>query len=136
MRHAAYNPALIPSAAQRRHAKSENCRRELLALERVVTLVTALPAPAMPDNLWAGVAAGIAARPQPMARWWRTAAGMAVAAGLLVGVMVARTRPAPLPVASAVADGYSARHALLSAQDPLADRAGLGVVLISDRSTP
>jgi len=41
-----------------------------------------------------------------------------------------------LPAASAEASAYVTRHDLLSAQDPLADRAGLAVRLIAAEDRP
>jgi len=128
-------------AAQRRRigehiAACDACRRELAALEGAVRSVSLLPEPAMPDDLWPGIAARIAPRPHPVAAWWRALAGAGVLATLLVGSLLAfRTEP-PLPAASAEASAYVTRHDLLSAQDPLADRAGLAVRLIAAEDRP
>lgn len=113
------------------------CERELLALARTAQLVEALPAPAVPDHLWQEVAVRLQPAParQYAGWWWRTTAGVGVAALLLFGIAVTRLYTPSLPAATAGASAYVAQHELLSAQDPLADRAGIGVLLASDRSS-
>ena len=110
----------------------EACRRELAALETVVRTVSSLPAPAMPPDLWQGVAARIAVQPRRQSAWWRALTGAGVVATLLVGSALSYRWVSPtLPTASGDASVFVTRHELLSAQDPLADRASFGVMLIS-----
>jgi|GEM_PF-1646764 len=118
--------------AQRRRiaehvAACEACRRELAALENAASAVALLPEPAMPDDLWPGIAARLAPRRHPVALWWRALAGAGMLAILLFGSMTAYRARQPLPMASTQASAFVTRHELLAAQDPLADRASLAV---------
>jgi len=113
------------------------CRQELQALARTVQLLEALPAPVLPDALWAGVADRLPVRPRPAfwPGWGRLAAGAGVAVALALALFVPRLTT-PLSVASSATSPYVADHALLSAQDTFADRTSVGVVLASQRSAP
>lgn len=107
-----------------------HCRREMLALAKTADLLQAAPVPIMPDDLWSGVAARIRTpRRSWHSMWWKTAAGMGVAASLVVGLFVMNTNNASLPTASPATSAYVVDHQFLSVQDPLADRASLGVML-------
>lgn len=112
-------------------AACAECRTVLAGLAGTDRLLAALPAPVMPADLWPGVAQRLHAR----RTWWQvwgkatTAAGLA--ASLLLGYLAYHGATATLPTASGMANGYVADHQLLSAQDPLADRASLGVALTS-----
>ncbi|HEY3379960.1 MAG TPA: zf-HC2 domain-containing protein [Armatimonadota bacterium] len=134
---AAYHADALPEAARRalaaHLAECAACRRELAALDGVGHALASLPAPALPEDIWPAVAARINARPHRVARWWQTAVGLGLAASVFMGLLT--MRGAPLPTASSAAASYAADHALLSAQDPLADRAGIGVMLASQENT-
>ena len=121
----------------RRHlARCPRCQRELAALSGAQRLLESLPAPPLRADLWPGVAARLQARPRRWrAGWWAAAMGVGVAASLFVGLLTAR--PTPLPTApSSEAAPYMVQHELLGAQDPLADRAGIGVVLAAEGGSP
>jgi len=123
-------------AARRRHiaghvAECETCRRELAALEKAAGAVALLPEPVMPDNLWPGIAARIAPRRHRVAVWWRALAGAGMLALLFFGSMAVNRPSQPLPMASTEESAFVARHELLAAQDPLADRASLAVRMIA-----
>ena len=110
------------------------CRQEMLALQRTAQVLRAVPAPAMPDDLWPGVAARIAALPRRSALpWlWRTAAGVGLAASLLLGLLFNRPS-ASLPSAPEVVTPYVAQHQLLSTRDALSDRASLASQLSTEQ---
>lgn len=113
------------------------CRQEVTALRATARLLEAMPAPEMPADLWPGVAARLQApRPHGWVRWWKVAMGAGVAASLLIGLAITRLQtPPPMPLASSTAaTSYVSEHEFLSAQDPLADRASLGVLLAAQRS--
>ena len=113
------------------------CQQELMALQQTTRILQDLSAPRIPDDLWSGVAARITSTPRrTMAPWlWRTAAGVGLSASLLVGILV-MNRPQPsLPYATAAATSYVSQHQLLSARDPLSDRASIGVLLASDQGS-
>jgi len=114
------------------------CQRELQALESTVQLLATLPVPALPDNLWAGVAQHLPNNPRIAfrQRWWKALAGAGVAAGIAIGLLVMHAPNARLPIAPASASAYVADHALLSSQDTFADRASIGVMLALQRSEP
>ncbi len=122
--------------AIRRHlADCAVCRRELRALERAVRLLEAMPAPALPEHVWAGVAARLPAN-RRMAfrrRWWKVLAGAGAAAGMVLGLLILHPKSPALPVAPDSASSYVANHALLSAQDAFADRASIGVMLAAQQ---
>ncbi|MHB9026104.1 MAG: zf-HC2 domain-containing protein [Armatimonadota bacterium] len=137
---AEYQADVLPTAAAervRQHvAGCEPCRRELAALAEAGQLVAALPTPVTPDNLWAGVAARLPVHPHrsPLSWWWKTAAGFGLAAALFAGLTFSRSHQGTLPMASSEAVTYVTDHQLLSARDPLADRAGLGVMLAAQET--
>jgi predicted anti-sigma-YlaC factor YlaD len=128
-------------AAQRRRiaehvAACDACRRELAAMDSAIRVVSTLPEPAIPVDLWPGIAARIAPHPHPVATWWRALAGAGVLATLLVGSVLVFRTPEPLPVASAEASSFVTRHEFLTTRDPLADRASLAVRMISQEERP
>jgi hypothetical protein len=117
-------------------ATCAQCRHELAALNSTTHLLARLPAPTMPTDLWPGVAQRLQTRPRWSHLWWRVTASAGVAATLLVGFVAYRgNQTGPLPAAPAMTANYVRNHQLLSAQDPLADRASLGIALASYRST-
>lgn len=137
---AAYQTDALAAAERRRigeHvAACEACRKELAALEEAAVMVSALPPPAMPDNLWPGIAARLEPRRRPIAVWWRALVGAGMLAALLLGSAQAYRASQPLPVASAEASAFVTRHEFLATRDPLADRASVGVMLISQEERP
>lgn len=115
-----------------------HCRQEIMALQLSTQMLQGLPTPCIPDNLWSGVAARIAAPPRrTVAPWlWRTSAGIGLAASLLVGMLITNRPQPPLPYATSATAPYVSQHQLLSARDPLADRASLGVRLAAEQGSP
>lgn len=110
------------------------CQREMAALERTAHVLTQLSPPAMPQDLWPGVAQRLQARKRTQV-WWRLAATAGMAASLLVGWLTWQgNQTAPLPAAPVASAQYIEDHQFLSAGDPLADRASLGMALASSRS--
>lgn len=109
------------------------CRQEIVALQQTVQMLHGLPAPRMPDNLWLGVAARISSPSRRGASsWvWKTAAGVGLAASILIGIVLSNPPAPSLPYATTSTSSYVMQHQLLSARDPLSDRAHLGVVLTS-----
>lgn len=107
------------------------CRQEILALQRTAQMLAAMPAPRIPADLWMGVAARITAPPRRLRAHWlgKTAAGFGVAACVITAVLFGVRQQPALPSAIASASPYVTQHQLLSARDPLADRANLGVLL-------
>ena len=114
------------------------CRRNLADLERVKTLLRALPEVEPPSGLFAGVRAELerpAALLGPLGDWLRAAfrrpavAAVAVLlAVLLIALPMAKGRIDRLQAANVGVDVYVREHALLSATDPFADRAYLGLL--------
>ncbi|MHB0935777.1 MAG: zf-HC2 domain-containing protein [Armatimonadota bacterium] len=137
---AAYQTDAVNATERRRideHvAACATCRHELAALEEVAGMVSALPQPAMPDNLWPGVAARLEPRRTPVSAWWRALAGAGMLAVLLFGSVQAYHASQPLPMASETASAFVTRHEFLTAQDPLVDRASVGVMMISQEERP
>ncbi len=116
-------------------ANCDACQAELQALERTIQLLERVPTPAPPDNLWAGVADRLPARPRAFVwhQWWKTATGAGVVAGIAIALFVARTATTRLPAAPATTSSYVAENALLSTQDIFADRASVGIMLAAQR---
>lgn len=112
----------------------ERCRQEIAALQQTVQMLRGLPTPGIPDNLWAGVATRISSPSrQGASPWvWKTAAGVGLVASLLIGIWVSNPPAPSLPYATTATSSYVTQHQLLSARDPLSDRAHLGVVLTAD----
>lgn len=133
--------ALANRARETMHRHVEHCaacQREVQALARTVRLLETLPAPTMPEAIWAGVAQRLPATPHVAfrRRWWKVLAGAGVAAGIGIGLLVMPPPHSRLPEAPATTSAYIADHALLSTQDTLADRASAGVLLAAQRSAP
>ncbi len=114
------------------------CRAELARLERVKTLLGALPEVEPPAGLFADVLRLKRREPVlgPLVEWMRSAfrrPAVAVAAGvlaiLLVALPMAKGRIDRLQAANVGVDVYVREHALLSAADPFADRAYLGLLV-------
>jgi anti-sigma factor RsiW len=106
------------------------CAAELAALERAAAAFATLPAPEPPD-LWPEIAAAIAT-PQP--RWapvWRPVLAGALSLTLLTGGAWWAMRQPVLPVApvNRVSAEYAAQYRLARINDPLADRAALGLLV-------
>lgn len=121
------------AALQRHLAACAGCRQELEAQRRMVAALNALPAPALPEHLWQGVADRLA--PRPVFRW-QWAIGLGATAALALGILFTQLATPELPTAPVSASAYTLHHELLSARDPLADRATLGVLLAAQQDTP
>lgn len=118
-------------------AECPRCRAEMSALQQTCCLLEALPSPALPDTLWAGVAERLQPAPRRMsAHCWKMAAGLGVAAMVLCGFLANRPQQPALPADGAYASSYVIEHELLASQDSLADRAALGARLIVPRGKP
>lgn len=107
------------------------CQQEINTVQRTMQLVEAMPKPQMPMDLWPGIATRLTTLPQRTVRpWvWRTMTGVGLVASLLVGMLMLRRPEPPTSVATVTAASYVSQHQLLSARDPLTDRASLGVML-------
>jgi anti-sigma factor RsiW len=108
------------------------CAAELAALERTGTLLAALPRPEPPAGLWDGVAAATidrAPRRAPLP-WWKPALTLAGLALVLVGGWVRHTATTPLPALQGTPAAYAVEYRLAHLQDPLADRAAVGLTLV------
>jgi anti-sigma factor RsiW len=115
------------------------CRRDLAELEQVKTLLGALPEVEPPAGLFADIRRELE-RPAPvlgpLGGWLRGAfrrpavvAAAALLAVLLIALPLAKGRIDRLQAANVGADVYVREHALLSATDPFADRAYLGLLI-------
>lgn len=118
-------------------AECARCRQEVQAIQRLADVLEALPLPQIPGDLWAGVVARIDARPRRgiLPRLWQTFAGIGIAASLISGILMMNRPQTSLPSPSGVSASYVSRHRLLSARDPLADRANIGVMLAADQGS-
>lgn len=114
------------------------CQRELRALQRTGTLLNALPPEEPPPGLWDAVRREIEpapAREPARAPWWelfrlpRLAYAAAAAAVIVAAIVVFRPQQ-PLPITEA-AEGadYIERHEMLAWNDPLSDKAALGLIV-------
>ena len=137
---AAYQSELLTTSEHERvhqHlAACQHCRQEMIALDSSIQLLQSAPPPTVPENLWAGVATRLPVVPRRTIGqwWWKVTASSALAAGLVLGLLSMRQPSVVLPVASGSSISYVADHELMTAQDPLADRAGIGLMLASQRS--
>lgn len=114
------------------------CRRDLLELRRVRSLLGALPEVEPPSGLLNDLrdaALGRAGRGGPL-EWLRgafrrpaVAAAAMGAAVLLIALPLAKGRIDRLQAASVGVDVYVREHAVLSATDPFADPAYLGLLI-------
>lgn len=110
------------------------CQQEMAALKQTCHTLARLPQPALPPDLWPGVAQRLQTRRNRLA-WWRVLTSAGVAASLFVGWLTLRgyQGDAP-PTAPTITSQYVRDHQLLSSSDPLTDRASLGLALASYRS--
>jgi len=137
---AAYqSKSLTPTERERIYqhlAACPHCAQQMTALDNSIQLLQSAPPPTVPENLWAGVATRLPVTPQRTIGqwWWKVAASSALAAGLVLGLLSMHQPSAVLPVVSGSSISYVADHELMTAQDPLADRAGIGLMLASQRS--
>ena len=113
------------------------CQRELRALQRTGTLLNAMPQEEPPPDLWDAVRRQIEAPTREPARAsWQAMfrlprlAYATVAAAIIVTAVVLLNPPRP-PSASEVAEGadYIERHEMLAWNDPLSDKAALGLIV-------
>jgi predicted anti-sigma-YlaC factor YlaD len=114
-------------------AQCPACQAELTALTRAVAMLEQLPTPVPPSGLWAGIAAVTVQQPARRLVWWQPAVATATLALLLAGGWLLRPiSPTPLSAGGAMANAYAAQYRLSQMQDPLADRAGVGLLLVED----
>lgn len=113
------------------------CQQEVAIFHRLTNILETLPPAQMPANLWSGVAERIATHPQHhiFRRFWPALAGVGVAASLLAGLLLTNHQQPLLPSPSLGVAEYVSQHQLLSARDPFADRASLGVILASEQGS-
>ena len=113
-----------------------NCHQEVLALQRTTLLLHNMPQPIIPTDMWPDVAARIVLLPRfELVTWlWRGALGVGVLASVAMSVFLLNRPRSPLLDAPYAATPYVLQHQLLSARDPLADRANVGVLLSSRQS--
>lgn len=115
------------------------CRRDLAELERVKALLGALPEVEPPAGLLADIRREVQ-RPAPVLGPWgdwlraafrrpAVAAAVALLVVLLIALPMAKGRIDRLQAANVGVDVYVREHALLSATDPFADRAYLGLLI-------
>lgn len=132
------------SAGERRSVDAHlrtcaTCRRDLADLQRVKALLGALPEVEPPAGLFADVRRQLD-RPVsvigPVGDWLRAAfrrpavaAAAALLAVLLIALPMAKGRIDRLQAANVGVEVYVREHALLSATDPFADRAYLGLLI-------
>jgi len=115
------------------------CRRELGALQRTGTLLNVLEPEEAPADLWQSIRRDIEApKPEPAcapwwealfpARWPRLAyAGLGATAILAVALLVTVSRLSPAE--DDETQDFILRHGMLAWNDPLSDKAALGVML-------
>lgn len=115
------------------------CQQELSALQRTGTLLDATEPEEAPADLWQSIRRDIEApKPEPArvpwwealfpARWPRLAyAGLAATAVALVALIV--TISQPVPTRDDETQDLLVRHSMLAWNDPLSDKAALGVML-------
>ncbi len=123
-------------AAVRRHvAGCAQCREELARLNQVKRLLGALPERPAPD-LWPPVRGALAEARVRRPAWWtvwreRPAAAFAAAAAvvLLLLLPLARGQIDRLRAAEFGAELFVREHAIATAEDPLVDRAYLGLLV-------
>lgn len=121
------------------------CQRELRALQRTGTLLNAMPLEEPPPGLWNAVRREIEAPTcEPAGALWREIfrlprlayAGLAAAAVVAAAVMLTQHRP---PDAEVEEVNYIERHEMLAWNDPLSDKAALGLMLgstVAPQGTP
>jgi len=121
------------------------CQRELRALQRTGALLNALPPEEPPPGLWNAVRREIEAPTrEPAGAPWREIfrlprlayAGLAAAAVVAATVMLTQHRPPDAEVEEA---NYIERHEMLAWNDPLSDKAALGLMLgstVAPQRTP
>ncbi|MBI5686121.1 MAG: zf-HC2 domain-containing protein [Verrucomicrobia bacterium] len=115
------------------------CHRELRALQRTGALLDATEPEDAPADLWLSIRRDIEA-PKPVparapwwemlfpARWPRLAyAGLAATAVIAVALLMTVSRLSP--VGDDETQDFIVRHGLLAWNDPLSDKAALGVML-------
>jgi anti-sigma factor RsiW len=115
------------------------CQRELRALQRVGAALDALPPEEATAGLWSAIRREIEPpKPEPVstpwwealfpARWPRLAcAGLAATALALVALVL--TVSEPWPSEEDETQDFLLRHGMLAWNDPLSDKAALGVML-------
>jgi anti-sigma factor RsiW len=115
------------------------CQRELSALQRAGAALDALELEEPPTGLWQSICREIEPpKPEPAgAPWWETllparwprlaCAGLAATAVAMVALIM--TLSPPLPTEDDETQDFLLRHGMLAWNDPLSDKAALGVIL-------
>lgn len=115
------------------------CQRELSALQRAGALLDATEPEDAPADLWQSIRRDIEAPKLESARvsWWETLfprrwprlayAGLAATAVLAAALILTISRP--LPTEDDETQDFLLRHGMLAWNDPLSDKAALGVML-------
>ena len=115
------------------------CQRELSALQRTRELLDALEPEEAPADLWQCIRRDIGTPKQEPARaaWWETLlparwprlAYAGLAATVVAMVVLIVTISQPLPTQDDEVQDFLVRHSMLAWNDPLSDKAALGVML-------
>lgn len=115
------------------------CRRELHALQQVGTVLDALPPEEAPAGLWDAIRRDIEAPESEPVRvpWWETLfpaqwprlAYAGLAATAIVAVALLMTVSRLTPAEDDETQDFIQRHGMLAWNDPLSDKASLGVML-------
>ncbi|MEI6520494.1 MAG: hypothetical protein WCO98_10740 [bacterium] len=114
-------------AAANHLSECEKCRRVTESLTATVNLLESLPAPMAPD-LWPAIAARTTRRPM---RWWVIPATIGAAAMLMIGILSFHpSQPETIAKADEMASPYITTHQIITANDLLTDRAGIGTALV------
>lgn len=116
------------AAVEQHLASCHACQRELMALNRTVALLQAAPQHDAPPRVWAGIAREIAPRRRHAARSWVPA----FAAAILVAVVILAV-VLPMIHGSFLApqDSFADVQLAVAWDNPLADKAALGLALLA-----
>jgi len=136
----------VGALAERERAEVERhlqecptCQRELSALRRAGAVLDALESEEAPAGLWQSIRRKIETPKQEPARasWWETLfparwprlayAGLATAAVVAVALVLTFSRLSPAE--DDETQDFLQRHGMLAWNDPLSDKAALGVML-------
>ncbi len=109
-------------------SECEKCRCEAESLTATVNLLESLPVPAPATDLWPAIAARTTRRTM---RWWIIPATVGAAAMLMFGALSLHTsKQDSVSIADEMASPYITTHQIITANDLLTDRAGIGTSLV------